>query len=268
MSSLRGPCGSGIGLVILGAVVAVCSSPDSSQTISHVVAADAGVAPATDSVASTPKAPAMERVRSDLAAGRGDDASVTRWISPVPERLERCRVFLAPEASLNRVVVANEDAIDKYFGTHSIGVMVNLGDRWALGGSADVHWAIGSFQFAPSLRCRRWFGRLQSVEASLGYVPVTRSIDYSGEQTRLSGPIVGARYSPTPEVFLQLGVCRFEEQTGDYVPPDYRLVVTRRDVSRAYFSLGVGSGVGYLLWTLGLIALGVLALVGAALEGM
>jgi hypothetical protein len=202
-------------------------------------AAGAGAVPVATDTLSAPAGAAQ------VAPPRGP----RRLLSFTPHRRDECAAFVVTETSVNRVDIQTGDAMDQYLVTDCIGLMMNLDPRWAVGGAVELHWALGTIKVAPAVRCRRWFGREQSVEASLGYI--------SDGEPGLVGPIVSARYSPFPGLCLQGGVARYREQRYAYDPVTYRGRTWNHDTSRAFGGVGLSGPGGAAIWGIQALAVGV-----------
>lgn len=198
-----------------------------------------------------------------LAASTGEAVRVApvpqrRPLSFTPHRFDQCAFFAVLEASWNRGAMETGDSMDKFLITNGIGLMKNIDQHWAVGGVVDLHWEGGVMKVAPTVRCRRWFAGEQSVEASLGYIanptPTNDVLMRSGMS--LVGPIVSARYSPTPGFFVQGGMCRYREQRYDYDPPTYTARYSTHDSSKAYGGIGLSGPGGAVAWGVELLALG------------
>jgi hypothetical protein len=175
--------------------------------------------------------------------------------SLTPHRLDRCKAFLVVEASGSRVAMNTEDRLDEFIVSDGLGVMVNVNSSWAVGGVVELYWARGAVKVAPVVRCRRWFGREQSLEASVGYLGRAGAVadPYTGAGSQLVGPIASVRYSPVPVVFAQVGLCRF--QVGDYLFSDFGPGTAGREVTKLYGGAGMSGGGGAVLWGLEALAL-------------
>jgi hypothetical protein len=200
-------------------------------------------------------APDASPPAADTLSGPGGGAQVPaphgprRPLSFTPHCLDECAAFFVVETSVNRVAMKTDDRMDEFLVTDAVGLMKNINPRWAVGGAVELHWAVGTVKVAPALRCRRWFGREQSLEASLGYI--------ANGDPGMVGPIVSARYSPFPGFCVQGGVTRYREWRYDYDPVTYRSWSWTHDSSRAYGGIGLSGPGGAALWGLQALALGV-----------
>ncbi len=215
---------------------------------------------------------ADEPAQADTLIGEGHEAQPAapvrprRTLSFTPHRLDRCAYFVVTETSGSRVSVTTVDKMDEYLFTDGIGLMKNLDQRWAVGGGVDLHLARGQVVAAPTVRCRRWFAGEQSVEASLGYVFAPRPNEMGYAPAQLVGPIVSARYSPTPGLFVQGGVCRLREGRYDYDQLTRTFTYLQQERTRAFGGVGLGGGAGAVLWGVELVTLGVLIAMFAGMD--
>ena len=231
--------------------------PSASTTIS-LGAAMAQVPPEADSLAgSSSEAPGVAPARQ------------RRRVSFTQHRLDRCASFMILEASGNRLTAVTVDKMDEFIVTNGFGLMKNIDQRWAVGGAVELYWARGAVIAAPALRCRRWFAREQSIEASLGYISngaSRSSAFYGGSAVSLVGPIVSARYSPIPGYFVQGGLCRYRVQEDEYDPLTQSFRFWSHDYSKGYGGIGLGGFGGAALWGVEALALGAVLVVAAGLS--
>ena len=251
-------------ILVLAPARAVCGAsppagpagPSASTTVS-LGAAVAQAPPATDTL------PGSTREPMGVVPNRQ-----RRCVSFAPHRLDQCAFFLVLEASGNRVTMNTVDRMDEFIVTNGIGLMKNIDQRWAVGGVVELYWARGAISVAPALRCRRWFAREQSIEASLGYIPNGASngnVVYGGSVASLAGPVASARYSPIPGFFVQGGLCRYREQGYERDPLTQSFRYWSHDYPKGYGGIGLGGSGGATLWGVEALALGVFFLVAAGL---
>ncbi len=264
------------------------SRPDTARAVACLVAGllVSAAAPAARSE-SRPAAPAVQTAREadtlavaiGEAPSRADSPSTSagqaesvtpkrprRIFSFTPRRYDQCELFLATEASGARVAITTIDPMDEYLFANGIALMKNIDPRWSVGGGVDVHLARGIFKVAPDVRCRRWFAREQSIEASLGYVTSPPRNEPGGNAIDLVGPIVSARYYPARWFFVQGGVCRFRERRSSYHAETQSLTYSTRDFSKAFGGIGLSGGGGATLWGIEALTVGVLMALLAGME--
>lgn len=172
------------------------------------------------------------------------DSTARKAFVLTAHRLDRCDRYLVLETSLSRVSVADSDWLDSHLLSHSLGLMTNVNANWAIGGVAELHLLRGHPKLAPAVRARRWFGREQSVELSVGYVP--------GVSEGVFGPVASVRYAPIPQFHVQAGVCRLHEPTFFNILQDSR---PDEDRTLGFAGIGLSGAGGAVVWTVEAIAL-------------
>ena len=122
--------------------------------------------------------------------------------------------------------------------TSSIGLMQNVGQDWAFGGSLDGY---SGYQGGATIsaRARRWLPHRQAVEVALGVVP-----NPSGHG--MIGAVAALRYAPFTQVFVQGGVASVQRHEFVNGPGGYLLDNDPR--MRAFYGAGfAGPSGGALL---------------------
>jgi hypothetical protein len=172
------------------------------------------------------------------------DSTTRKPFSLTAHRLDRCDSYLVIETSASRVSLSDSDWLDSHLLSHSLGLMTNVNANWAVGGVAELHLLRGHPKLAPAVRARRWFGREQSVELSVGYVP--------GVSEGIFGPVASVRYAPIPQFHVQAGVCRLHEPTFFNILQDSR---PDEDRTLGFAGIGLSGAGGAAFWTVEAIAL-------------
>ncbi|MBI5171118.1 MAG: hypothetical protein HZA61_16650 [Candidatus Eisenbacteria bacterium] len=190
-------------------------------------------------VALAAPASAADRVGSaflpDTSARRArpmaPDSGEHRTFRKTPAPLAQCDWFPLLEAGVARLNVTKDygDGFDSFLFTNSAGLMRNVSERDALGGSLDAQWSANVVTLVPTLRWRHFFGRRSSAEASAGWV------DNGKEGAH--GPIAQLRYAPVPQVYVQAGTVQFRRWVWDVAPLGE---VHPRRVSDTRFFAGAG----------------------------
>lgn len=134
--------------------------------------------------------------------------------------VERCRTFWITEFEFGRrldapVVVrgTDDDWLENLFLAAEVGHMVNLENRWALGGTLMVAGAGGTSRLGAKLRVRRWIDPGFTTDAGMGLLLTGSDIDYQQHYPGFTAHL-GLRYRDLIGVSLRLDVIGGEPKPG------------------------------------------------------
>jgi hypothetical protein len=188
-------------------------------------------------------------------------AQSERTLSFTPDRLDECRYFLVTETGLGELDVQSHDWMDQYLVSSSAGLMMNVSAHQAVGATLDAHYTQGAIRFAPALRYRYWLGsRRQSAELSVSLLGT------SEDQPGVQGTMFSLRYSPIPELFLQVGGCQVSRLAHDALAREQMAVPGAENPQRSFGGAGLGGVPGAACWGVELILISLLAAVSGAFE--
>ncbi len=161
----------------------------------------------------------------------------------------RCDWFVVFEAGAAHVFVKADDWVDHTLFTNSLGLMRNIGERDAVGGSLDMHWVAGDVVMAPTVRWRRFLGRSASAEAMVGWTNATRE--------GVDGPIAQVRYAPTPQVYVLAGAFPYRRWEVVPYPQEGFATPKLRNDTRVFAGIGFTGVPAAVAWATEALALAV-----------
>lgn len=169
-----------------------------------------------------------------------------RW-SPSPAA--KCDWYVVFEAGIAHVFVRADDWVDNTLFTNSVGLMRNVGERDALGGSLDMHLVAGDIVIGPSVRWRHFVGNSASAEAMVSWA--------NAANEGVDGLMATLRYAPASQVYVEAGA--FQYRRWEFVPypqPGFGIGHQRHD-ARAFAGIGFTGAPAAATWTVEALALAV-----------
>ncbi len=157
------------------------------------------------------------------------DSGEHRTFRKTPAPRARCDWFPVLEAGVARLNLSEQAWEDNILFSNSVGLMRNVGERDAVGGSLDAHWTNGNVTLTPTVRWRRFYGRASSAEASAGWM--------DNGKTGAHGPIAQVRWAPVPQVYLQAGAVQHRRYVWDVAPGGW---LSTRQVNDTRIFVGAG----------------------------
>ncbi len=113
-----------------------------------------------------------EQISRDVISPSGSDFAQlprsncsTCWY---PEPKKSCDVIILTEVGVYALGMANDE--NGFRGVQDFGLLVNIGEHEAVGGSFFLSTEKGGISFGPELRYRHWLGNKQSIDLAVTYL--------------------------------------------------------------------------------------------------